>query len=99
MKRFAKGDLVITCNTRWPQVNDGHLVLVTGVIGPMPEFGLRFAYQVERVDGGSLVILKRNGLPGLARPGTVVCADQSKLRPLRDRPVGAGVRGRDDVHA
>ncbi len=99
MKRFAIGELAITCNSRWPQFNNGHLVLITGVIGPMPKFRARFCYRIERLDGGSFAVPGRDGMPVLARPGAVDIADQSKLRPLRDRPSGVGTPHREDVHA
>ena len=90
MKRFAKGDLALTCNSRAPLINDGHLVTILEVIGPDPGFGLSFAYLVERVDGADFLIAARPGIPMPTGGGPRVLADQHQLRPLRERPEEAG---------
>ena len=48
MKRYARGDFAITVNSRAPSVNDGHLVIIREVCGPMPERGLDFADGIAR---------------------------------------------------
>jgi len=78
MKRFIEGDLAITCNTKMSHLNDGHLVRILEVVGPVPNLDLAFAYRVERVDGG---LLYTGGTENAS--SRKVLASQSKLRPLR----------------
>ena len=85
MKRFNKGDFAFTCNSRAPSVNDGHLVSIVDVLGPLPSHGLAFAYLVERVDGKPFEILCQAGTP-MPGPGAQrAFADQYHLRPLGQR--------------
>ena len=91
MKRFQEGDLAVTCNSRAPLVNDGHLVRILEVIGPEPELGLEFGYLIERVDGQPFALGCKPGSPMPVAGAVRLMADQSKLRPLSDRKREAGV--------
>jgi hypothetical protein len=84
MKRFQPGDLAITCNSRAPSVNDGHLVTIVEVLGPRPDLGLEFAYLIERVDGQAFGIVCQPGTPIPGGPARQAMAGQQHLRPLRD---------------
>lgn len=86
MKRFSKGDFAITANSRAPTVNDGHLVIIREVCGPMPEHGLAFGYRIERVDGEPFAItcIPGTSLPGRSQPQAF--ASQQQLRPLGGAP-------------
>ncbi len=86
MKRFSKGDFAITANSRAPSVNNGHLVIVREVCGPMPEHGLEFGYRIERVDGEAFAV---TCIPGTTMPGCgkqQSYAGQHHLRPLGGAP-------------
>lgn len=68
----------MTCHCLAPEVNNGHLVQIVEVVGPVKEWNMPFAYLVERIDGGLLLTataLDRRAL-----------APASKLRPLRGAP-------------
>ncbi len=87
MQRFTKGDFAFTCNTPSQSPNDGRLVNIVDVLGPMPAYGIAFGYLVERVDGKPFEIAAapRSLLPG--QGPTRVFADEAHLRPLgRRRP-------------
>lgn len=84
MKRFQVGDLAITCNSRAPSVNDGHLVTILEVLGPRPGWNLSFGYEIERVDGQPFGISSDAGSPMPGRPRQRVAADQHNLKPLRE---------------
>lgn len=86
MQRFQMGDLAITCNSRAPLINDGHLVRILEVLGPEPEWGLEFAYLIERVDGQPFTLARRAGSPMPVAGTPQLLADQSKLRRLKDQP-------------
>lgn len=100
-KRFRKGDFAFTTHSLAPSVNNGHLVIVRAVHGPMPGAGLDFAYLIERVDGESFAIACIPGtrLPG--RPQQQVYADQRQLRPLGGVPrwKARRARGRRQLQA
>jgi hypothetical protein len=83
MKRFEEGDLAITCNSRAPLINDGHLVTILEVIGPDPKWGLEFGYFIERVDGLPFALSRRKDSPMPAPGAHILRADQFQLRPLR----------------
>ena len=89
MKRFAKGEFAITVNSRAPLVNDGHLVIVREVLGPVPDEGLDFAYVIERVDGEPFALTCQPGTPMPRRGGRLVRAGEHHLRRL-----GGPARGR-----
>ena len=89
MKRFAKGEVAITVNSRAPLVNDGHLVIVREVLGPVPEEGLDYAYVIERVDGEPFALTCQPGTPMPRRGGRLVRAGEHHLRRL-----GGPARGR-----
>jgi len=99
MRRFKEGDLAITCNSRAPLVNDGHLVCILEVIGPEPEFRLEFGYLIERVDGQPFALACKSGSPMPVAGTAVLLADHSKLRPLSKRRQEAGVVTAEDVGA
>ena len=85
MKRFNKGEFAFTCNSRAPSANDGHLVKILDVLGPIPSQGLSYGYLVERVDGKPFEILCQAGTP-MPGPGAQrAFADQSHLRSLGQR--------------
>ena len=96
MHRFKEGDLAVTCNSRAPLVNDGHLVRIVAVIGPEPELGLEFGYFIERVDGQPFALACKSGSPMPVAGAVELFAEHSKLRPLSNRPLeaGAGTRNR-----
>lgn len=89
MKRYSKGDFAITVNSRAPSVNDGHLVIVRQVCGPMPERGLDFAYFIERMDGEPFAI---TCIPGTNLPGR--SSQQSYAGEHQLRPLGGPRRGK-----
>ena len=99
MKRFAKGDLAITCNACAPLVNNGHLVTILEVLGPGAQPGIAFAYRVERVDGQPFAVA--------FEPGTMIrvagcrraLGDQHQLRPLLERLEDVRVVEADEVPA
>lgn len=84
MKRFMQGDLAVTCNTRAPLVNDGHLVRILLVWGEDPELGLEFAYEVERVDGKPFALARRAPSPMPTAGSHRLLADHWQLRPLQE---------------
>ncbi|MGE0873407.1 MAG: hypothetical protein AB7O31_01920 [Burkholderiales bacterium] len=86
IKRFQKGDFAFTTNSRAPGVNNGHLVIVREVCGPMPERGLDFAYLIERVDGEPFALVCQPGSPMPMRGGPDAYAGQQHLRPLGGPP-------------
>lgn len=92
MKRFRVGDLAITINTRLPEINDGHLVRIVEVCGPVPKFGLSFAYAIERVDGKLLFTREM-------RMERCVLASHHQLRPLREPPETVGTRTKETIEA
>jgi hypothetical protein len=92
MKRFKAGDLAITCNSRVPLLNDNLLVWIVKVKGPMPRFGLRFCYLIERVDGQPFALVRAPGALAPERGGLRTLAAQHQLRPLRDRLADTAVR-------
>lgn len=85
MKRFQKDDLAITCNSRAPLVNDGHLVRILEVLGPKPDWDMAFAYYIERVDGQPFTLARWTDSPMPVAGTLQLVADHSKLRPLSDR--------------
>ncbi len=85
MKRFAKGDLAITCNSLAPLLNNGHLVAILEVLGPGAQPGIAFAYLVERVDGQPFAIGFRTATNVPAPGCRQVIGDQHQLRPLLER--------------
>lgn len=98
MHRFKEGDLGITCNSRAPLVNDGHLVRILKVIGPEPDLELQFGYWVERVDGQPFALVCKPGSPmPVAGTVRVLGAEHSKLRPLSDRPQEVSVETAESV--
>ena len=99
MRRFKIGDLAITCNSRAPLVNDGHLVCILKVIGPELDLELQFGYLVERVDGQPFALGCKPGSP-MPVAGTVkLFAEHSKLRPLSEWPQEVSVERADEVGA
>ena len=82
MKRFAKGEFAITVRSRAPLVNDGHLVIVREVLGPLPNEGLEYAYLVERVDGEPFLPASQPGAPMPRHGGRFVRAGEHHLRRL-----------------
>lgn len=87
MKRFEKGDLAITCNSRAPLVNGNLLVSIVEVVGPDPERDIRFGYLIERVDGEPFAVARIPFTPLPTAGGWRVTADQHQLRPLLERPL------------
>ena len=88
MKRFNVGDLAVTINSKAPLLNDGHIVRILRVVGPVPEWGMSFGYFVERVDGQPFAMYVAQP-SGELRFGTArTVADQSKLRPLGEGEAG-----------
>ena len=85
MFRFQMHDLAITCNTRAPLVNNGHLVRILAVIGPMPELELQFGYLIERVDGQPFALVSWTSSQTPVDGTVEIFADYSQLRPLNDR--------------
>ena len=85
MKRFAKGDLAITCNSLAPLLNNGHLVTILEVRGPGASRGIAFAYLVERVDGQPFAVAFKTDTNLPIRGRRRVIGDQHMLRPLRER--------------
>ena len=96
---FVKGDLALTCNSRAPLVNNGHLVTILEVLGPELDFGFAFAYVIERVDGQPFAVACKPGTPIPVAGGCRVLAEQQQLRPLRDRPEDFGVDEAEKVPA
>ncbi len=94
VRRFQKGDFAFTTNSRAPSVNNGHLVIVREVCGPMPERGLDFAYRIERVDGEPFALLCQPGSPMPMRGGPFAYAGQQHLRRLGEAPRARARRGR-----
>ena len=70
-KLFNRGDLAVTVNSRAPLLNDGHIVRIVEVLGPMPERNIEFGYGIERIDGQPFVlVLKKDSkipVPGEKR--------------------------------
>ena len=99
MRRFKEGDLAITCNSRAPLVNDGHLVHILKVIGPEPDLGLQFGYLVERVDGQPFALGCKPGSPMPVAGTMELFVEHSKLRPLSERSREVGVDTADEVGA
>lgn len=97
MKRFQRGEFAVTCNTRAPLINDGHLVRIVEVAGPMPGDGLAFAYVIERVDGEPFMLGIRPGSPAPTWGGLQLLADQRNLRPLRGAGAARGVNRSAEV--
>ena len=91
MKRFNVGDLAVTINSNAPLLNDGHIVRILRVVGPVPEWDMPFGYFVERVDGQlfAMYVAQPSREVRFGAPRTV--ADQSKLRPLEEGEGEAGV--------
>ncbi len=99
MKRFAKGDLAITCNSLAPLLNNGHLVAILEVWGPGARSGIAFAYLVERVDGQPFAIGFKPGTPIPVAGCRQVIGDQHQLRPLLERLEDISVVEADEVPA
>lgn len=53
-----RGDLAVTVNSRAPSVNNGHIVRITTVIGPIPERNIEFGYEIERLDGQPFALMR-----------------------------------------
>ena len=84
MFRFQMHDLAITCNSRAPLVNNGHLVRILAVIGPMPELELQFGYLIERVDGQPFALASWTSSQTPVFGTVEIFAEYSQLRPLND---------------
>jgi hypothetical protein len=54
---FKRGDLAVTVNSRAPILNNGHIVRIVEVLGPMPERDIEFGYGIERIDGQPFVLV------------------------------------------
>ena len=89
MKRFNTGDLAVTINSKAPLLNDGHIVRILRVVGPVPEWDMPFGYVVERIDGQpfAMYVAQPSREVRFGAPRTV--ADQSKLRPLGEGEANA----------
>ena len=85
MRRFEMHDLAVTCNTCAPLVNDGHLVRILAVIGPMPDLELQFGYLIERVDGQPFALVSWTSNQTPVAGNVEIFTEHSKLRPLNDR--------------
>jgi len=92
MKRFRKGDLAVTVNSRAPLLNNGHIVRIVEVAGPVPEYKVEFGYYVERIDGRRFVFIRGpDGEPVVPRAREVL-AHHWQLRPLAKNGPGATAR-------
>jgi hypothetical protein len=83
-KLFNRGDLAVTVNSRAPLLNNGHIVRIVEVLGPMPERDIEFGYGIERIDGQPfvLVVNKDSKLPEPGKKRAI--AHWWQLRPLLD---------------
>ena len=83
--KFRVGDICITQNSRYPEVNDGVIVVVTRVDpGRTDRTGQVTPYWIERTDGLPLSLVNdaRTGEPVWFRFKAAVCAE-SRLRKIR----------------
>jgi len=83
--KFRVGDICITQNSRYPEVNDGVIVVVTRVDpGRTDRTGQVTPYWIERTDGLPLSLVNdaRTGEPVWFRCKAAVCAE-SRLRKIR----------------
>lgn len=99
MKRFAKGDLAITCNSKASHLDNGRLVTILEVLGAGIYPGIAFAYRTERVDGRPFAFGIMIGTTfRVAGPRSVI-SDQHQLRPLLERIEDIRVVEADEVPA
>lgn len=54
--RFQKGDLAITIHSRVPLLQNGLIVRILEVLGPIPELRVEFGYRIVRTDGQPFVL-------------------------------------------
>jgi len=85
-RRFQKGEFAFTTGSLAPSANNGHLVIIREVCGPLPGRGLDFAYRIERVDGEPFALVCQPGSPMPMRGGPQAIAGQHHLRPLGGTP-------------
>ena len=92
MRRFKQGDLAVTVKSRMPLLNDGHVVRILRVAGPVPDRGVEFGYCIERIDGQRFVFVRSpSGDPTPSRTHQVL-VPHWQLRPILKKGPGASAR-------
>lgn len=95
--KFRVGDVCVTQNSRYPEVNNGVVVAITR-IDPWrtDRHGQSVPYWIERTDGSPLALVNasRTGEPMWFRCKTAACAE-SRLRRLRPDELLEGTQQRE----
>jgi hypothetical protein len=92
--RFQRGELAVTVNSRAPLLNNGHVVRIVRVLGPVPRQGIEFGYEIERIDGQPFVFTYNRQL-GIPVPGGKrTIAPHWQLRRPADAGPGSGTAER-----
>jgi len=81
---FKRGDLAAIVNSRVPLLNDGHIVRIIGVEGPVPECKMVFGYRIERLDGQPFAFVFDYSLNIPVPGGKITLAHHWQLRRLAE---------------
>jgi hypothetical protein len=93
MFKFRVGDVCITQNSKYGEVNDGAIVVIRNILpGRRDRKGQLVPYRIERVDGSTFAVVddQQTGAPVWFRFTIAVCAE-SKLRKLRPDEGGESI--------
>lgn len=93
MKRFRKGDLAVTVNSRAPLLNNGHIVRIVEVAGPVPEHKVEFGYYVERINGRRFVFVRAPGRDRFGRQPQTSGAAPTAPSAVSAAPTSVRARG------
>jgi hypothetical protein len=92
LRRFKRGDLAVTVNSRAPLLNNGHIVQIVEVMGAIWDFGIEFGYLVERIDGLPFLVARSPAGEPRFTGGVQVYAHHWQLRPITRKSPGVAAR-------